>query len=243
MIGRLFRRVVASGGVALTILAGVDVGAGQVALSEPAAPRISAANAPPRFTGRWDYNDHESINAGTGRREQVPQSATAPSTGAAAAAAARGAAGSGGGPSGLEGRTGGSRAQSTVIGNLIQNAQNFVRDLLEVPEALTIRVSADAVTFTDDLSRERVFPTDGKGREYRLSASRFDAKTVWDGRQLRREIAGGGGFKIFETYFLSDDGQRLFVIIRVKAPQRPGFIAGFNRVYDRIGPPAEPAGR
>jgi hypothetical protein len=122
---------------------------------------------------------------------------------------------------------------------MIRNAENFVRDMLEVPETLQISATADAVTFVDDLARQRTYPTDGKDREYHLSASRFDAKVTWDGPQLRREVEGGGGFKIFETYFLSDDGNRMFVVIRVKAPSRAGFVAGFNRVYDRVrGRPA-----
>jgi hypothetical protein len=43
-----------------------------------------------------------------------------------------------------------------------------------------------------------------------------------------------------ETYFLSEDGQRLFVIIRIGDPRRPETMAGVNRVYDRIGRPGAP---
>ncbi|HUF48335.1 MAG TPA: hypothetical protein VMM93_11005 [Vicinamibacterales bacterium] len=196
-------------------------------LSEPAAATATSANAPALFSGYWDYNDIESVNAGTGRREQQPQGAAARAAGPAAAARGLGSARDDRPPVETAVRT------PSPLTYLIQRAENFVRDLLEVPEVLTIRVDPDAVTFTDDLLRARTFPTDGRQRDYQLSASKFGARTSWDGRQLKRELSGGGGFKIFETYFLSDDGQRMYVIIRVKAPQRPGFIAGFNRVYDR----------
>ena len=116
----------------------------------------------------------------------------------------------------------------------------LVRDLLEVPEMLRIKVSDDAVTFTDDLERERIYPIDGKKRKYRLGAASFEAKLYWSGAQLKKDIEGPYGFRMSETYFLSEDGTRLFVIIRVgdltKKPPPP--VAGANRVYDRIAPNA-----
>lgn len=227
------RRVVVSGAA---LLWGLGMGLDAQQRVPGAAPGAAAPSpAPALFAGHWDYNDEESINAGTGRREQEPVSATARS---AAAARARGRSAADGASSAASSdveRGGGAiRGAPTATANMIQNAQNFVRDLLEVPEALHIEVARDAVTFVDDLARELSMPTDGRNRDYRLSASRFEAKLHWDGPQLKREISGGGGFTIFETYFLSDDAQRMYVIVRVKAPRRPGFVAGYNRVYDRV---------
>ena len=45
---------------------------------------------------------------------------------------------------------------------VLAEARTLVRDLFEVNEKLTITVTADSVTFTDDLKRERTYPTDGK---------------------------------------------------------------------------------
>jgi hypothetical protein len=112
--------------------------------------------------------------------------------------------------------------------------RDLLRDLLEIPEALTIRVAADRVTFIDDLNRERTYPTDGSKNKYQLAASRFNAKLTWDAGQLRKEVDGGLGFKMTETYFLSADGQRLFVILRVDRSRPDGPIVGANRVYDRV---------
>jgi hypothetical protein len=38
---------------------------------------------------------------------------------------------------------------------------------------------------------------------------------------------------MFETYFLSDDGNRLFVIIRIGEQTKNAPVVGVNRVYDR----------
>ena len=236
MVKRFCRRRAIAGAVAVAMAAGTSPFAQQPG-AEPPRPAATALNVPARFTGQWDYNDDESINAGTGRREQTPQSATARSAANNAPRSPQGAPAPAAGPSGFDSGTGVYRALPTVTASMIRDAENFVRDLLEVPEQLQIRVDDGSVTFVDDLSRERIYQTDGKGREYQLSAAKFDARVTWDGVQLKREVTGGRGFKIFETYFLSDDGDRMFVIIRVKSPTRPGFIAGFNRVYDRVSQP------
>ncbi len=71
------------------------------------------------------------------------------------------------------------------------------------------------MTFVDDLERTLSYPTDGTKQRYHLAASSFDAEVQWDGSQLRKRIQGAFGFRMTETYFLSSDGQRLFVVIRV----------------------------
>lgn len=119
-------------------------------------------------------------------------------------------------------------------------ARSAARDLLEVPWGLTIEVTSDAVTFIDDLDRSRTYQTDGKRRKYQLGAAVFNAKTAWDGARLRKEIDAATSFKMSETYFLSEDASRLFVIIRLGDPRqvnaKSGPPAGVNRVYDRTQP-------
>ena len=108
------------------------------------------------------------------------------------------------------------------------------RDLLEVPEKLTISVSRETVTFVDDLNRTLAFETNGKKRKYVLGAAQFEAKTFWQGPQLIKNITGDGFFKMTETYFLNTEGTRLFVVIRVGDPVKGRPPDGFNRVYDRV---------
>ena len=141
--------------------------------------------------------------------------------------------GSGGGYAGGGGGGGGGDPYGL---SMIEQA-DLRRDLLEVPETLTIKVSPDAVSLTDDLDRERTYPTTGKKQHYQLGAANYDAKARWDGHQFYKDIEGVRGFKMHETYFLSEDGKRLFVIIRLGDPSKDknAPIVGFNRVYDRVG--------
>jgi hypothetical protein len=119
---------------------------------------------------------------------------------------------------------------------VLAERRTLVRDLLEINEKITIRVAADSVSFTDDLGRALTYPTDGKKYKYRLGAAAYEARVYWDGPQLKKEIEGAYGFRMSETYFLGEEGRRLFVIIRLgdlrKKPPPP--VSGANRVYDRI---------
>ena len=204
-------------------------------------------HAPAEMAGVWDYNPDESVDIQTGRPEQSPRSATQRGglgPGANTGAGATGGRGTGRGLPGVgPGIEGGGRSPrmggATGIGPTLamqREARDLARDLLEIPEALTIAVGEDAVTITDDLERERVYRTDGSREEHQLGASRFNARTTWIDGQLRKAIEGGFDFKMTETYFLSPDGNRLFVIIRVGEAREGRPQAGFNRVYDRVEP-------
>lgn len=218
-----------------------------------AAPQPSVLEG---LSGVWDYNADLSVDAATGRPEQAPRSAAArqvapaasspavrpPATGGGAPAGTsagatnNGGTGSGGGSSGGGGPVGATfdeaRRQMALL--LAAERRTLLRDLLEVPEKLTIRAAAAEVSITDDLKRERIFATDGKRRKYQLSAATFEASSGWQDSAFRKEIHGSNNFKMTETYVLSEDGKRLFVIIRIGDPKRPETMAGVNRVYDRI---------
>jgi hypothetical protein len=236
----LHRRVLAIAGVAA--FAGVAVTAAQQAQQqEPPMPAVERGTlGPEAFNGLWDYNDVDSVNAATGRPEQAPRSATSRSPGSMNPGQVRVRNGPGRGGDPGAGYTQSSRVGSRGYRNtpsgtayLVRKAEDFLRDLLEVPESYAIEVTGGSVTFTDDLERQHTYPTDGENRDYQLSASRFEAKAWWDGGMLTKEIKGGGGYTMTEQYFLSVDGSRLYVIVRVKG-NRAAYVAAFNRVYDRI---------
>jgi hypothetical protein len=119
---------------------------------------------------------------------------------------------------------------------MMQESRSLRRDLMEVPEELRINVSGQdqAVTITDDLERSRTYPLDGGKQKYQLGAARFSASTVWKDSQLRKSIEAADGFRMSETYFLSADGRRLFVIVRLGEPKKGAPLIGVNRVYDRV---------
>lgn len=231
---------VASGVVALSaLLILTPVVAGQTT-AEPPERMPAQSTLPAAFAGMWDYNPTDSINVATGRPEQTPRSATqrgvAPAGGrgggAPAATGARGAGTTGGGRSG----------QGLGVGPtpaMMREARDMSRDLLEVPEALTIALTDSTVSITDDIERRHVYPVDGSRNKYRLGASEFNARVRWTGTELRKEIEGAFGFKMSETYYLSADAQRLFVIIRLEIDGRSRQLQGVNRVYDRLSSEAD----
>ena len=224
-------RVVWSSGIIVGLLS-VAVVAAQ-APGDASPPAFTSVALPVEFAGVWDYNALESINIVTGRPEQSPRSATQRG---AAVVPQNGRASSSGGEGGpAPGRV--SVTRGLGLGptpEMMREARDMSRDLLEVPEALTISVRNQAVSFTDDIDRERTYPVDGSKQKYRLGASEFHARVEWTGTQLRKDIEGSFGFRMSEVYFLSPDARRLFVIIRLGSQGRNRLPTGVNRVYDRV---------
>lgn len=230
-------------GAAMVLLTGVPMGARQS--QSPAEPASTSPSAP-GFAGVWHYNEKESVNALTGRPELGPNAGrrpggapgaptrqpavTVPAANPPATGANPGAFG-GGAPAGGGGNWRGDPFAMTPFA--MAEYRGFVRDLMEVPFEITIRVSSDSVTFKDDLDRELTFPTDGRKQKYQLSASRFEARARWEGPRLIKEVEASHGFKMTEQYFLSDDGRRLFAILRVGELKKDAPVNGVNRVYDR----------
>ena len=177
-----------------------------------------------RLAGVWDYNNRVSVDAATGRPEQAPASATQQPPGTGGFSGSR--AGASGGTT--------EDFDRAVLAMMVAERRAIVRDLLEVAEKLTIRVTAGAVTVKDDLGRERTYPTDGKTRKYQLGAAQFEARATWDGVKFRKEIEAANDFKMTEEYFASADDTHLFLIIRLGDPRKPEAQAGLNRVYDRV---------
>jgi hypothetical protein len=235
---------------------------GLVVLLMPSVPSLlaagqDAATAAPlvqhpltSFAGEWVYNADESINIATGRPEQSPRSATQRTPGARAGGTPYGPARAGGaapgyGQSGTPGESTsdapGGRPRSSVFAPgevgatlaMMQESRSLRRDLMEVPEALEIAVGPDVVTFTDDLDRSRSFPVTGTKQKYQLGAARFAATTEWKDSQIQKHIEAADGFRMTETYFLSADGRRMFVIVRLGDPRKGAALVGVNRVYDR----------
>ena len=206
-----------------------------------------AVTAPPRpispeaLSGVWDYNDALSIDAATGRPERAPRSATQrvgapPASGGAARPPGVG----GASPPGVPGGGGGGRgdgfdeARRAMAAVIAAERRTYVRDLLEVAEQLTVKATTEEVTFVDDLERQQTYTTNGRMQKYQLSAARYEASGSWTETYFRKDIKGSNNFKMTETYFISEDGNRLFLIIRIGDPKKPETLAGVNRVYDRV---------
>jgi hypothetical protein len=210
--------------------------------STPVPSAASKARPHTDLAGTWKYNADESINATTGRPETAR--AVNDRRGVGRGGGVRGGVPPGGQASnpgggyggGYQGPVGGGGfGPGSDIGNaLFLEQRDAQRDLMEIAPQLKFDVSSSTVTITDDLDRVLTFQTDGKSKKYQLGAAVFDAKTSWSGAQLRNDMEGPDGLRITATYFLSDDGDRMFLILRVGQPAKDGPPVGVNRVYDRV---------
>jgi hypothetical protein len=227
----------------LLLVVGPSPLGGQEPMDDPSAA-AGIRHEKSEYAGTWDYNAEESINIQTGRPEQRPRSAT--QRGGATPGVlspARGGGGRGGGGGGGTSGAGGGDPGGGFSGGgprlgptpeMLRESRDMARDLLEVSERLVIAVAEDRVTITDDLERERTYFTDGRKEKHQIAASRFDVRTEWRESQLRQYIEGAYDFRMSQTYFLSPDGRRLFLMVRVGEPRRNTPQTGFNRVYDRV---------
>lgn len=233
---------------------GVIVGGLVVSLQAQSAPgpatgatAPASANRPNDLAGTWTYNPTESINAATGRPERAPRGPAARTPPVNAAQPVPLATpGLTPGPMGsMMGESSGT-VPPTAFGfarpeplgptvAMIQENRSLTRDLMEIPEVLTISVDPQAVTFTDDLQRARTYPVTGERRKYQLGAARFNAVAQWNGSRLEKKIEAADGFRMTETYFLNETARRLFVLLRVGSSRKGAPVMGVNRVYDRLG--------
>lgn len=216
----------------ITVALGVCVSAQQTPAPAAAAPAPPRPN--PAMSGVWDYNAALSVDAATGRPEQAPLSATQRPRRAAATAVDGTAAAASGPAAGSRSSGSVDEFERNAMLAFIAERRALVRDLLEVPELLRIRVTTDSVIFTDDLLRERTYPVNGKMQKYQIGAARFEARAYWEGAQFRKDIEASNGFKMTELYLLSEDGKRLHVVIRLGDPKRPETGIGVNRIYDKV---------
>lgn len=173
----------------------------------------SAAATPAMLDGDWIYNRGMSLDLATNRPELGEPGRTPEATALAP--------------------PGSPEVGVTMSSLFAAERRALFRDLLEVPMRLTLRLTDRGMSITDDLDRERTYPIGDRMTRYQLGAARFEARMQWDGIRLRKEIEGPAGFKMTETYFLGEAGDRLLVVLRVGDPARKELLAGRNRVYDR----------
>ncbi len=219
-----------------TLLIAFALAVGPAQQAEAPAPPSTSAVAANRsrsdFAGAWNYNPDESVNAATNRPEtaRAANDRRGVSRGPVTGGAPRGGGGFAGNPPGRGPSGGGAGVPQDGLYALYVEQRDTRRDLLEIAPTLKISVTPEAFTITDDLDRTLSFPVDGKKHKYQLGAAQFDARISWDSPRLKADIEGPDGLKVSETWFLSDDGSRLFLIIRVGEPVKGEPPVGVNRV-------------
>ena len=158
--------------LAIAVASFALVGTGLYA--QKAAPSDAAA----RLSGTWklnrDLSDSMSDPGSRGRRGGKPLLALAGSP-----AAQRGGRGGGGGNT---------PATSADLTPEELAAQAAIRQLQAVPEVITIKATAESVSFSDARG-ERSYPVNGKKVSVDIGNAKVNAKTSWDKLALKQEFS------------------------------------------------------
>jgi hypothetical protein len=110
--------------------------------------------------------------------------------------------------------------------------RSAMRDLLEVAESLSFRVSPDSVTITDDLQRALTFATSGTKEKRQLAATEFNVRTRFTGGALTQQMTVDE-LMLTEVYLPSEDGREMLVSISVDKPDFQPPLKTIMRVYTR----------
>jgi hypothetical protein len=111
--------------------------------------------------------------------------------------------------------------------------RSAMRDLLEVAERLSFRVSTDSVTITDDLDRALTFATSGNKEKRQLAATEFNVRTRFSGGALT-QLVTVDELMLTEVYLPSEDGSEMLVSITVDKPEFQPPLKNIMRVYTRV---------
>jgi len=125
-----------------------------------------------------------------------------------------------------------------------EEPETIMRDLLEPAERLIVQIESHRVTMTDDLGRTLRYGTTGEPETHRLGATEFKVATRWSGVSLAQDVTAAGGFKMSQIFFPSEDGEALFIVIKIEKPKLTPPVKDIERAYMRSrepGPGASPA--
>ena len=117
--------------------------------------------------------------------------------------------------------------------------KSAMRDLLEVAESLSFRVSSDSVTITDDLQRVLTFATSGSKEKRQLAATEFNVRTKFTGNALTQQMTVDE-LVMTEIYLPSEDGREMLVSISVEKPDFQPPLKTIMRVYTRTDDESTP---
>lgn len=215
MSGTMTRVAALSAALLGVLVAGwaVDVSAVASAKGEARQPADAAA----KLSGTWVLNRELSKGFGApvrGRREPANMPAGRPRSGALFAASATAA------PSGTvsavpqRGGGGGGSSDATDLTPEQRAEQAAMRALQQIEARITIKASADAVTFIDSRG-EHTFAVDGKTGEMMVASSPVKVKSKWDKQVLKQEFTNPQA-KLVETWSI-DGADHLVLTAKVES--------------------------
>jgi len=111
--------------------------------------------------------------------------------------------GRGGGGGGMNRGGGGGQDSEKAL-----QTRALMRELAEYPAQLTLVVTPDTTSMTDDQGVVRKFTTNGKKETIDLGTAHVDSVSKWEAGTLTVELSGGT-YKLTETYQLTVQGHTL----------------------------------
>jgi hypothetical protein len=211
MSGTLTRVAALSAAALAMVFAGraVDVASAQAEARQP-------ADVAAKLSGTWVLNrdlSPEFVPSGRGRGGPRPGALFA----ATGLAAPQRGGGGGGGASDASDLTPEQRAEQAAM-----------RQLQQIDARITIKATADAVTFTDARG-ERTYAVNGKSSEIFVASSPVKVKSKWDKQVLRQEFSNPQA-KLVQTWSV-DQEDRLMLTAKVESLKlvTPPRVAVFDR--------------
>lgn len=104
-------------------------------------------------------------------------------------------------------------------------------NVFQPPDSMTITYQAPELKITDSTGKERKYFTDGRKTEEEVRSRKMTFTSRWEDDSLIVESQGPDGGKISQTYYLSPEGNKLYIKLRMQPMMLDRSIT-VVRVYD-----------
>jgi uncharacterized protein YnzC (UPF0291/DUF896 family) len=202
----------------LAMLAGVVVAEHGVEARQP-------ADVAAKLSGTWVLNRELSTGfgaSGRGRGRGTPPGLQRPGSPTGALFAVAGIPQRGGG------RGGGAATDSTDLTPEQRAEQAAMRELEQIADRITIKASADSITFVDPRG-ERTYAINDKGSSITVGGTSVKVKSKWDKKVLRQEFNNPQA-KLTQTWGLDDAGH---MVLTMKVESLTLVTPDQKAVFDR----------
>ena len=183
------------------------------------AQKLSPADLASRFSGTWVLNRELSTGFGApGRRGGGVRLSSRPLFATAAVVTQRGGGGGGGG--------GYSDASDLTPEQRAEQAA--MRQLQQIAPQVTIKASAESITFVDARG-ERTFAINDKTSKIEVAGAQVSVKSKWDKNQLKQEFSNTQA-RLVETWSIDDAGR---LVLTAKLESMTLMTPDQKAVFDR----------
>jgi hypothetical protein len=198
------------------------IAAGALILTVPAAQKPTVEAVAERLSGTWKINRELSPSVSAPRGNGAPRGGR----GTAYAIAPFGAQRGGGGRGGGGGDTFTPTAEDLTPEEIAADAA--LQKLQQVAETMTLKASAESVTFNDPRG-ERVYPIHDKTEKLAVAGATLSVRSRWDKASLKQEFSSPKR-KLVQTWEPDDSGH---LVLKVHVESMSFNTPDVKAVFDR----------